>query len=193
MPATIPSLWPDINVDLVPPLIILRAQATRLGQLTKGILEAEVTTVTGEDDFVVHRLDLLAPSLEDRRVRILTATHRSDYYPVVLEADCFRPKRPVGMGPGAGLGAVLGAMAAAQSSALAGVFGGTKPPWPPLDDWRPVVADQDEFLKRVGEVLRSMEVRAAIDSMIALSNQKTLPPEVGDKSANGTPNSPPTE
>src|SRR5436190_24344142 len=95
MPATIPSLWPnDIVVDVLPPLEILQAQATKIGEITKGILTAEVTTVTGHEDFVVHRLDLIAPKLDDRRYRILTATHRTDFYPVVLEAECFRPKDP---------------------------------------------------------------------------------------------------
>lgn len=156
MIATIPSLWPDINVELVPPLTILRAQANRLGQLTKGILEADVTTVTGDDDFQVHRLDIRAPSLGDRRVRALTTTHRTDYYPVVLEAECFRPRQRVGV----------------AVEAATRVLPGFVQAWPNKYDWRPIVKDQDEFLKKVAEVLRSMEVRSAIESMIALSNEK---------------------
>src|SRR4051794_27341877 len=94
MSTTIPSLWPnDIMVDVQPPLAVLKAQATKIGEITGGILTAEVTTVTGHNDFVVHRLDLIAPQLDDRRYRVLIATHRTDYYPVVLEADCFRPKK----------------------------------------------------------------------------------------------------
>lgn len=161
MPATIPSLWPeDIKVDVLQPLYILKSQASKIGELTKGILEAEVTSVTGSDDFVVHRLDLIAPNLDGRRYRVLAATHRADLYPVVLEAECFRPKRTY-----------------VAANAMARMASGELPlpsqAWPPADDWRPVANDQDEFIKRVREVLRSGEVRAAINSMIALSNEKS--------------------
>lgn len=182
MTTTIPSLWPDINVDLVPPLTILRAQASRLGQLTKGILEAEVTTVTGDTSFVVHRLDLIAPSLDDRRVRILSATHREDYYPVVLEAECYRPKNLVV--------ADVKKQAMEILASKMGIDTRTHIPtrdWPIANGWRPIAADQDEFIQRVGDVLRSMEVRSAIDSMIALSNQKSEAPEASKHSSNGAP------
>lgn len=93
MPATIPSLWPDdIKVDVLPPLTILKLQAAKLREITRSILRAEVTTVTGSDDFVAHSLDLIAQALDGRRIRILTLTHRTDLYPIVIEADCFRPR-----------------------------------------------------------------------------------------------------
>lgn len=174
MTATIPSLWPDdIRVDLVPPVAVLRAQAAKLGQITQGILDADVTTVTGEKDFVVHRLDLIAPALAGRRYRALTVTHRADYYPVVLEADCFRPKT----------------RAAAFDDPYRAAFavaGAEELTWPRPNDWRPTTADQDDFLKKVGEVLRSKEVRSVIESMIALSNQQTGKSEAGE-STNGNP------
>lgn len=161
MTTMIPTLWPEgIKVDVLPPLTILRYQAAKIRELTKGILEGEVTTVTGPDDFVSHRLDLIAPTLDGRRFRVLTATHRADFYPVVLEADCFRPQRS------AFLGASLPSIGQIATAAMS--------PWPHKGDWRPVVNNQDEFLGRVGEVLRSGEVRSVIDSMIALSNEKSL-------------------
>lgn len=172
MATTIPTLWPeDIKVDVLPPLTILKYQAAKLREITKGILQAEVTTVTGSDDFVSHRLDLIAPALEGRRFRVLIATHRTDFYPVVLEADCFRPR----IAPGT----VAGRMPEATE------VGGGPRPWPPKNDWRPVANDQDEFLKRVGEALRAGEVRAAINSMIALSNEKNGQPDepVGETAA----------
>lgn len=162
MTATIPSLWPDdIKVDVLPPLTILRFQASKLRELTKGILHADVVTTTGQDDFVVHRLELVAPQLGNRRYGILTATHRSDFYPVVLEADCFRPKEP--LVAGRSLASIGEHLAALDTS------------WPRRNDWRPAAGDQDEFVKRVGEILRSREVRSIIDSMIALSNEKNQP------------------
>ena len=99
MSAAVTSLWPDdIKVDVLPPLAILRYQAAKLSKLTEGILEADVVTTTGHEDFAVHRLDLVAAKLDGRAYRILTATHRAAFYPVVMEADCFRPKDsyPVG-------------------------------------------------------------------------------------------------
>lgn len=182
MAATIPSLWPEIKVDILPPVAILRAQANRLGELTQGILEAEMTTVTGEQDFVAHRLDLIAPALDGRRVRVLIATHRTDFYPVVIEADSNRPKKL----------ATKDVRKAALETFAASTMGidiRTHLPtreWPPVDDWRPIAANQDEFIKRVGEVLQSREVRSVIDSMIALSNQKAEEPDEDDT---GSPDS----
>ena len=71
-----------------------RYQAAKIRELTNGIIRAEVTTTTGHEDFVVHRLELVAPQLDNRRYGVLSATHRTDIYPVVLEADCFRPAGP---------------------------------------------------------------------------------------------------
>jgi len=168
MTATIPNLWPEgIKVDVLPPVTILKYQATKIREMTKGILECEVTTVTGPEDFVSHRLDLIAPVLDGRRQRVLTATHRADLYPVVVEADCFRPKpKPKPLTP-------LEEMGATVAETLDGIFRAKNPPsWPNPDDWRPIADDQDELLKRIGEVLKSRGVRSTIDSMIALSNDK---------------------
>jgi hypothetical protein len=175
MTATIPNLWPeDIKVDVLPPFTILKYQAAKLRELTKGILEAEVTAVSGPEDFVTHRLDLIAPALEGRRSRVLSVTHRVDFYPVVLEAECFRPKPSPTT-----LGELIGAsrMAATVASALASKV---PPTWPNPDDWKPVANDQAELLKRIGEVLKSPQVRATIDSLIALSNEKN---QSGEESA----------
>jgi hypothetical protein len=163
MTATIPNLWPDdIKVDVLPPLVILRAQASKIHQLTKGVLLGEVTSIEGSDGFVTHRLDLIAPALDNRRVRILSATHREGFYPVVIEAECYRPK----------------ARSVAEMMHLGTLFDmkvGTT--WPDATNWRPVAAGQSEFVKYIGEVLKSKEVRAVIDSLLALSNEKNQPAE----------------
>ncbi|QJW96050.1 hypothetical protein [Frigoriglobus tundricola] len=168
MPPAIPSLWPsDIMVDVRPPLEILKAQAEKLGEITRGILTAEVTTVTGHEDYVVHRLDLIAPKLDDRAHRILTATHRTDLYPVVVEAELYRPTKVPAH--------AVKNLALQSTVAASGVNSRTDYPlraWPPADDSRPVASNQSDFLSRVSEVLRSPAVRAAIDSFIALSNEK---------------------
>lgn len=171
MPATIPSLWPeDIKVDILPPLTILKLQAAKLREITHGVLRAEVTTVEGPDDLVAHRLDLIAMALDGRRVRVLTAIQRTEFYPVVLEAQVYLPTK---------VSAQAVKSLAMQGIAVAtGVDTRTEYPtrdWPPPDDWRPVANDQDEFLKRIAEVLRSPTVRSIIDSLLALSNEKNQP------------------
>lgn len=192
MPATIPSLWPDdIKVDLLPPLAILRTQADALARLTDGIVRADVYTTSGHEDFVVHRLELYAPLYAIRRYGILNVTHRTDYYPAVLEADCFQPKRTR---DGGGKGhSLVDAVVAAQlaqagiTEAVTQALGAPEPPpWPHPDDWRPVAANQDEFLDLLAKVLKSREVRAAIDSMIALHNElyrKPNPDEAAEPAA----------
>jgi hypothetical protein len=168
MPTTIPSLWPnDIVVDVRSPLEILRAQAEKIGEITQGTLTAEVTTVTGHEDFATHRLDLIAPKLDGRAFRILTATHRTDLYPVVIEAELYRPTKVSAQ--------AVKNLAVQTLAAPMGIDLRSEYPlrtWPPVDDWRPVASDQSEFLRRVAEVLRSPTVRAAVDSLIALSNEK---------------------
>lgn len=176
MVATIPSLWPeDIKVDLLPPGTILKVQANTLGKLTQGILDAEVTTVTGEKDYVVHRLDLIAPALDGRRKRVLTATHRADYYPLVLEADCFQPRTPQGLHA---IGSIISEMAT-NLDAL-------KYEWPQNHGWRPIVSNQEELYKRLAEVFRSWEVRSVIESMIALSNERSQGEKPQAPGTNGT-------
>ena len=67
MSTTIPDLWSDdIQVDVLTPLVILRAQESRLGRKTQGILEARVTTVATEA-WIQHQLDLIAPALSTTR------------------------------------------------------------------------------------------------------------------------------
>lgn len=179
MSATIPSLWPDdIRVDILPPLVLLKVQAAKIGELTRGVLDAEVTTVTGQSDFVVHRLDLIAPELDDSRYRILSATHRSEFYPVVIEAEVFRP-RPKKIPLTAAFAAqVVGPLALGVPEVS------TDPDrWPHPDDWRPVASSQEEFVDRLREVLRSPPVRATIDSLLARSYEKTLTSQNGEASS----------
>src|SRR5439155_23788332 len=92
MPDTIPDLWSDdITVNVVTPLVILRKQAQLLTQKTKGVLEAHVHTIGGDAGLTRHEFDIYAPALGYRE-RLFTATHWEQVYPVVLEAECFRPK-----------------------------------------------------------------------------------------------------
>lgn len=179
MSATIPSLWPDdIRVDILPPLVLLKVQAAKIGELTRGVLDAEVTTVTGQSDFVVHRLDLIAPELDDSRYRILSATHRSEFYPVVIEAEVFKPKPTV---------VTVKRTMENMIDPFLRTYEVSKDPfpdrWPHPDDWRPVASSQEEFVDRLREVLRSPPVRATIDSLLARSYEKTLTSQNGEASS----------
>jgi hypothetical protein len=155
---TTSSLWPtDIRTNVTRPVTILREQAELLGEATGGRLAGEVTTVTGEADFVVHRLDIVAPRLDEYRHRVLITTHRAEYYPVVLEAECFKPasvERVPAFDPRHPNGTVTRPRAGEVA-------------WPDPADWRAVAATQEEFEKRLREVFRSPQVRGAIESLLA--------------------------
>lgn len=153
MANTIPKLWPeDIKVDILAPLVILRAQANALAEITQDILRAEVRSTTTEK-MEIHRLDLIATVFRSRH-RILKARHRRDRaYPVTIEATCFDPEPPKTL-------LERGLAQLAQESLV------SKPPRGRR------AATQQEFISLVGEVLRSAEVRSLIDSLIARSNEK---------------------
>ena len=94
MPEGIPDLWPDeIATEVVTPYAILRMQASHLRRRTENLLEAEV--VSEEDAGQLrHYLEIIAPSLERYRFRLLTAKHEASLvYPVTIESDAF--DRPV--------------------------------------------------------------------------------------------------
>ena len=149
MPNTIPDLWPEnIRVDVLAPIVILRAQEGLLGKRTQGILEARVTT-TATEEFAQHQLDLIAPALNRYRETLLTATHqRERVYPVRVAAECFQPQRGL-LPPMPDIGPLLG-----------------KPPAGTQD-----ANNQEEFIDLLRTVLRSPQVSAAIDSLIARSNE----------------------
>jgi hypothetical protein len=167
MSTTIPDLWSDdIRVDILTPLVILRSQESLLSRKTQGMLEAKVTTVANET-WVQHQLDLLAPALDYYRVTLLTAKHQRDaVYPVTVAAPCFAPKPgPFSQGPAGSLR-----------------FPGGPPP-----DQREA-AGQEEFIELVKQVLRSPEVRAIIQSLIARSNElRGVEPSVNDSKTETNP------
>jgi len=90
MTTTIPDLWSDdIRVDVLPPLVVLRAQEGLLAKKTQGILQAKLLTSETET-LVQHSLYLIAPALNFYRVSLLSATHeREMVYPVTVTAQCW--------------------------------------------------------------------------------------------------------
>ncbi len=148
MSATIPDLWSDdIEVNLVSPVAILRAQTGFLERKTQGVLRAEVTSTTS-DNREIHSLDLIAPALNGYRKSILSAAHAKDMiYPVTVRSEGLIP-------PDRGLGDALARLA----------MGSSGPD-------RKSVSSQTELIEVVREILQSGYVRSLIHSLIARSNE----------------------
>ena len=146
MAEPIPNLWSEeISNDVLPPLAILHAQAALLGEITKGLVEAEVITEfdptieDGSIQHVQHHVELTAPALNANRYRILTVYHKRELvYPASVEAECFEPNDYDDY----------------ESFA-----------WPEA-------LRQEDFLKIMKTTLRSKKVTSLIHSLIARSNEQ---------------------
>jgi hypothetical protein len=80
MAATNLDLWPALpDVKLRTPVSILREQAALLGQKTKNLLEAEVSTNTWHGE-LRHSFKIVAPAL-DYSFELFSVTHGVDLYP----------------------------------------------------------------------------------------------------------------
>ena len=145
MSATIPDLWSDdIEVNLVSPVAILRAQTGFLERKTQGILRAEVRS-TDSGNRAVHSLDLIAPALNDYRKSLLSASHAKDMiYPVTVRSEGLSP---------------------ADQGLL---------PIPVSGSDQKTVSSQAELIEVVRRVLRSGYVRSLIHSLIARSNEASI-------------------
>lgn len=89
MPTEIPDLWgDDINVDVVPPLVILKAQAEAISRRTRGMLTAEVVSSSGKEKGEVtwvHGLHLRAPTIEYGELLLTLSHDENRFYPVSVE------------------------------------------------------------------------------------------------------------
>ena len=83
MPSAIPDLWPDdLSVaDVVPPVVILRQQASLLGKKFKYVIEGEVQSDELGGNFV-HSLYIVAPALGDYHYLLCRVTHDIEPYPL---------------------------------------------------------------------------------------------------------------
>ena len=77
------DLWPDdiAKVDFIPPIKILKDQASSLSQKTKGLIEGEVTTSAQGKQFT-HVFMLIAPSLNNYRYGLFSILHDIALYPI---------------------------------------------------------------------------------------------------------------
>jgi hypothetical protein len=88
-----PSLWPeDIAVtDVVAPVVILKEQASLLGQRTQNLVEARVhpgQARYSEYPFVYY-FELVAPALDNYRYRLFEISHGVEFCPVRIEFEEF--------------------------------------------------------------------------------------------------------
>lgn len=96
--ASIENLWPSdiLTIDIVPPVALLRQQATQLGQITQNILVGFVETMQRTDEEtsetvynnLTHTLYIVAPALGNYRYKLITIIHSvDDLYPVHVIYD----------------------------------------------------------------------------------------------------------
>lgn len=88
METQINSLWPEdigTNIDQSNPVTILKQQAALLGQRTKNIVEAQVSTSTFADHFI-HSFNLVAPAIGYKYL-LFRVQHGPEIYPIALIYD----------------------------------------------------------------------------------------------------------
>ena len=88
----IPDLWPaKIRSEVPTPLAILRIQANNLQTKTKGLIKAEVRTLTDNSKGrEIYQFELIAPAMEGYTVRLFSADHRSSLvYPININWHSF--------------------------------------------------------------------------------------------------------
>ena len=88
-----PSLWPDdiAVTDAVAPVVLLKEQASLLGQETQNLVEARVhpgQSRYSEYPFVYY-FELVAPALDNYRYRLFEISHGVGFYPVRIEFEEF--------------------------------------------------------------------------------------------------------
>ncbi len=157
MPPAPQSLWPsDIRAGIQSPFQILSAQAGALSQQTNRRLIGETRIDQSDDNkFITIHLDMYAPNL-DYRHRVLSVSHDSKLvYPVVVDAEMFRPQ------------SIAEIMDAANTSSVSSVLAAVVGPRPKKKPNQASSADElNELIKRV---LSSDEIVSTAMSLIARS------------------------
>src|SRR5437870_5758314 len=86
MTTTIPDLWPeDFGIpDQVPPIVILREQATLLSQKTKNIIKGHVETNANKDGRFLHEFQLSATALDNYKYTLFYVEQPPSLYPIMI-------------------------------------------------------------------------------------------------------------
>jgi hypothetical protein len=148
MADSIPILWPeDISVDVVAPIAILRAQIEPLKQRTNGLLTVRIATQTSDQPSVSSASLLpVGPGAKWVTHEMELVAHLLDNFRFQVVTVSHRSDQvyPV--------------------SVQAKCFE-SKINWPEAQS-------PEEFIDLLGQVLRSRETRAAINSIIARINEQ---------------------
>lgn len=159
MSDSIPSLWSKgVGSDETAPITVLRSQVAPIKDLTKGLVEAEILTWSGNDGFVYYLFDLIAPKLNLARICILGISHlETRLYPVTVQAEALGKS----VDKGRGLPEV-GAEASGSWSInfIRDRAGNT--------DW-PQAKSSQELVTLIGKALQSEAVSTLIQTMVARS------------------------
>lgn len=163
MPIEIPDLWSDdIKVDVLPPLVILKAQSAPISRKTSGILHTEVTTTIAHqgtpEATATHVLDLVAPALNYSE-SLLEVTHKLDrMYPATVTVPDPIPWK-VG------------------HDVIYDV------PCAPTAPRHSVAAESaDELIGYLRQALRAPNTRSAIESVLARTNEARIAGELAQTS-----------
>lgn len=83
------DLWPkEFKIeDQRTPLIILREQATLLGPKTNNIVEAKVQSSSSSSGLLQVLFDLVAPALNNYRIRLFTVFHPIEIFPLLIRVE----------------------------------------------------------------------------------------------------------
>jgi hypothetical protein len=145
------DLWSDdIQANVLTPVAILRTQVSALSRKAEGILRAEVRIDVNQARIELH-LILIAPALNDYQVTLLKASHDAELvYPAIVKSRGLLPppRRPKYLP----------------------IPSEIMPFEPEREPDERSAETQDEFIKVVGDILRSGWVRSLIQSLIARSN-----------------------
>lgn len=84
------NLWGELpeSTEVKPPITILKEQAEMLGQLTKGVLQGQVSITSTYARFNLT-FAVLAPAL-DYSYELLQARHNIELYPVTINSKWLR-------------------------------------------------------------------------------------------------------
>ena len=201
MAAQIPDLWSnDIKVDVLSPLAILKTQSELLGTKTKGLLLARVRSVTlkTKDDGTheSHKFELFAPAINYSE-KVLTVQHKEGrVYPawIIMPDAISWPSQPSGHNedlshrtPSFGLAPASTPGVLSRPLDSSGLFINTRGLLSttfgsPLAEYssakvKTFSADNERaFILALGVALKSTPVRSAIDSILAMSNERNTPP-----------------
>jgi hypothetical protein len=82
------DLWRnDLAMERIQtPVSILRAQAAKLGQKTRNLVEGRVDTLSREGR-IYHRFGLVAPALDNYAYDLFTISHPVTMYPIRVDRE----------------------------------------------------------------------------------------------------------